>query len=116
MRQGRALPAVWVLGAIPVAVLGYLALALSETTSHRCVGLVLALLAVVGMLVGALLAARPTAGLVRVSLGVSLAWFLGAVLAFATMDFASDRLLLGGVPAAVAATTATLGLRRLARR
>ena len=113
MNHRRALAAVWLLGAVPVGVLGYLAFALAETASPRRVGLLMALLACLGVLVGGAVAARPGDGLLRASLLTSLLWLLGAVLALVTMDFASDRLLLGALPAAIAAATAGLALRRL---
>ena len=99
----------WLLGAVPVGVLGYLA----ETASPRRVGLLMTLLACIGVLVGGVVAARPSDGLLRASLLTSLLWLLGAVLALVTMDFASDRLLLGAFPAAIAVVTAGLALRRL---
>ena len=46
----------WLVGAVPLAVLGYLTFALSETSSDRRVGVVLTVLAGGGLLVGLLLA------------------------------------------------------------
>jgi hypothetical protein len=113
MRPARALPVVWLIGAVPLGVLGYVTFALSETSSDRRVGVVLTVLAGGGLLVGLLLALRPSDGLVRASLLVSLLWALGAVVAFVGMDFAQDRLLLAGLPAALALVSAALALRRL---
>ena len=108
-----ALPAVWLVAALVVGVLGYLAFAISEAASARRVGLVLVALAVLAILTAASLLARPAVGPVRGSLVVSLLWLGGAAFAGAGMQFGTDRLLLGGLPAAVAGVTALLALRRL---
>ena len=103
----------WLVAAIPVGILGYLAFAVSDAPSDRRVGLILVLLAGVAILTCGLLLARPGAAVVRASLFVSLLWSVGAAFAAGTIDFGRDRLLLGGLPAAVAVITALLALRRL---
>lgn len=109
----RALPAVWLVAAIPVGILGYLAFAISDAAPDRRVGLILVLLAGVAILTGGLLIARADIAVVRVSLFVSLLRAIGAAFATVIADLGSDRLLLGGPPAAVAVITAMLALRRL---
>ena len=96
-----------------VGVLGYLAFAISEAASDRRVGLILVGLAAVAIVSCGLLLARPGAAVVRASLFVSLLWAVGAAVAMFTMDFRTDRLLLGGLPAAIAVITALLALQRL---
>jgi hypothetical protein len=114
MRSGaRVLPAVWLLAAVPVGFLGYLAFALSEARPERRVGLILFALAVLAILTSGLLWTRPRTAVVRWSLLVSLLWLAGAAYATVTMRFATDRLLLGGLPAVVAVITALLALKRL---
>lgn len=109
----RALPVAWLVAAVAVGILGYLAFAISDAASDRRVGLILVVLAGIAILIAGLLLARPATAVVRASLVVSLLWSVGAGYAAATIDFGADRLLLAGVPAAVAAITALLALRRL---
>jgi peptidoglycan/LPS O-acetylase OafA/YrhL len=111
--RDRILAAVWLLAALPVGLLGYLAFAISEDAAERWVGFVLVALAGLAVLIGGLLWGRPRPSVVRGSLLVSFVWLGGAAFAALTMDFAGDRLLLGGLPAAVATVTATLASRRL---
>jgi len=55
----RALPAVWLVAATPVGILGYLAIAISDAASDRRGGLIVVVLAGVGILTGGLSLARP---------------------------------------------------------
>jgi hypothetical protein len=112
----RVLPGVWLVAAVPVGWLGFVVFAISETESSRRLGVILLGLAAVAVVTGGLLVVRPRDGVVRASLVVSLGWLAGAGYATATVGFATDRLLLGGSPAAVALITATLALKWLRDR
>jgi len=70
----RALPAVWLVAATPVGILGYLAIAISDAASDRRGGLIVVVLAGVGILTGGLSLARPGLAVVRASLFASLLW------------------------------------------
>ena len=109
----RVLTAVWLLAAMPVGFFGYLAFALAETEPDRRVGLVLVVSAGLAIVTGGLLMRRPRTAVLRGSLLVSFLWLAGAAWALATMDFAQDRLLLGGGPAAVAVITGAIAVARL---
>jgi len=111
--EARSLPAVWLVAAIAVGILGYLAFAISDAAPDRRVGLVLVVLAGLAIVTGGLLLARPGTAVLRASVLVGALWLLGAAYAIVTFDFVGDRLLLGGLPAAVAVITATLAVRRL---
>jgi hypothetical protein len=109
----RALTAVWLVAAVAVGAFGYLAFAISDAPAGRRTGIVLLLLAALAVLVGGLLLARPGPGVLRASLAASLVWLLGGIFAAASMEFTTDRLLLGGLPFAVALVTAALSQRAL---
>ena len=109
----RALPAVWLVAAIPVGILGYLAFAVSDAASDRRLGLIVAGLARCRDPHRRPVARSVGLAVVRASLFASLLWALAAGFATVSVDSGSDRLLLGGLPAAVAVITGMLALQHL---
>lgn len=104
----RLLGGLWLAGAAATAIPAFLLVGLSDHTADRVPGLVLAAMTLVGVAIGTWLAASPRVSALRVSLGASLVWLVGAAVVYPTQDFAADALWASGVPALVAVLTGAL--------
>jgi hypothetical protein len=104
----RVLGGLWLVGAAATALPAFLLVGLSDHTADRLPGLVLATMTLLGVAVGTWLVASPRVTALRVSLGASLAWLVGAAVVYPTQDFTADALWASGVPALVAVLTGAM--------
>ncbi len=107
----RALGTVWIIAALTVGVLGWLLFALAEQSADRLAGGLLLAAAVLGVFAAvAVLRARARS----LSLVASAAMLVAGIVAAVAVsgDFASDVLLVGGIPVLAGLVTGLLALRR----
>ena len=101
----RVLGGLWLAGAAATALPAFLLVGLSDHAADRVPGLVMAAITLVGVAIGTWLVASPRVTALRVSLGASLVWLVGAAVVYPTQDFTADALWASGVPALVAVLT-----------
>jgi hypothetical protein len=110
MTRLRILGIVWTIAGALTGFLGIIVVGLSQDLVGGGAGFVLIILAGLGLTIGTASWGVDPNRRIRASLAVSGIWLLGSVLTTLSMDFAADRWLAGGLPAAIAVLTAVLAL------
>jgi peptidoglycan/LPS O-acetylase OafA/YrhL len=104
----RALAVVWLVAALVTAPPGWLLFALSDGSADRWAGVVLLALTVAAIALAAWLLRTQALAARTVSLLLSAAWLVGAVVVYPTQDFVSDAIWAAGVPLVAALATGAL--------
>jgi hypothetical protein len=111
----RILGIVWMIAALVVCLIAVPAAGLAQDVGDLSAGIGLIFLSGVAAIIGAvLLVADPDRRFRRASLAISVLWIVGSIFTILPSDFAVDRWVVGGIPAAIGVFTALLNL--LARR
>jgi hypothetical protein len=110
MTRLRILGIAWIVAALPVGLFGTIMVGLSEDVVGAGAGIILIVLAGLALAVGTALRGVDPNRRIRASLAVSGLWVVGSLFTTLSMDFAADRWLAGGVPAAIGVLTAALAL------
>jgi uncharacterized membrane protein len=110
MTRLRILGIVWTLAGALTGFLGIIVTGLSQDLVGGGAGLLLLILAGLGLAMGAAMWGVHRDWHIRASWALSVLWLIGSILTALSMDFPADRWLAGGLPAAVAVLTAVLAL------
>ena len=84
-------------GAAATAPAAFMLVAVSDHTGDRLPGVLLGAMVLVGLALGSWLVASPRLAALRVSLGASVLWLVGAAVVYPTQDFTADALWASGV-------------------
>ena len=102
----KVLGGLWLLGAAVTAPAAFMLAGVSDHAADRPPGVLLGAMVLVGLALGGWLVASPRLAALRISLGASAGWLVGAAVVYPTQDFTADALWASGVPALVAVATA----------
>ena len=102
----KVLGGLWLAGAAATSPAAFMLAGVSDQAADRLPGMVLGALVLMGLALGSWLVAAPRLAALRVSLGASVLWLVGAAVVYPTQDFTADALWASGVPALVALATA----------
>lgn len=107
----RSLGITWLAVSAPVATVGVLLVGISEQALQRSAGLLLLVLAAVGVTLGAWVLSGAHRRARDASYAASLLWLVGAAVVYPTQDFAVDALWAAGLPLLGAVLTALVAWR-----
>ena len=111
LSTGRTLGLTWLGVSAPVGIVATLLVLISDQSDDRTAGVLLWVLAAIGLALGAWILTSPHDRLRQASLAASALWLVGAVVVYPTQEFTADRLWVSGLPALGALVTAVVAWR-----